>query len=143
MPNLHVPCIVAPSEADFYRLVAERTPAMLAVVGADERYVFANEAYAQAFGCEAASLLGCSLREVFGDTYARIAVQVQTALAGASASFTGLIASNQSDQNLTQLKTATHTQALLEIQLQPVFDSAREVIYVLLSATALARTAAA
>ena len=139
MPNLHLPCTVAPSETDFYRLVAERTPAMLAVFGADGHYVFANDAYAQAFGRDAASLLGQSFSEMYGDvfdaaTYARIAPQIQKALAGATASCTGQLASNLREAASLRQQIGMK----LDLQMQPVFDSAREVTYVLVCASRVA-----
>ena len=129
MPNLHAPSVIAPSEADFYRLIGERAPAMLAVFSADERFLFANDAYAEPFGREASGLLGGSVREVFGeDGYAEISPQLHKALAGERVSY------------VRQPATLKDSTARLLSKMQPVFDATGAVVYVLVGETVLSAT---
>jgi PAS domain S-box-containing protein len=128
MPNLHDPHVIAPSVADFYCLIAERAPAMLAVLAADERLVFANPAFAEPLSCEASSLLGRTVRDVVGAAnYAEISPKIRKALRGDSVSYVR--------GRFFGLDTQAGQRSQMQIKLQPVFDSTHKVVYVIVGAT--------
>ncbi len=65
------------------RVVADAAPVMLAYVDAQERYLFANTAYAAWFHLPAGAMLGRTVREVVGDAaYDLLRPAVHVALAG-------------------------------------------------------------
>ena len=67
------------------RLIADTVPALVAYVGADERYRFTNLGYATWFGAQDVGNEGRHLREVLGEAaYEEIRPYVAAALAGRS-----------------------------------------------------------
>ncbi len=69
-------------------LVLENLPAMVAYIGADERYIYTNSRYAAHFGFDAAVLAQEDSREVPGpELYSDLSHHVRSALSGARVSF--------------------------------------------------------
>ncbi|MDH3601866.1 MAG: PAS domain S-box protein, partial [Candidatus Tectomicrobia bacterium] len=54
-------------ESEHLRLITDHLPALIAHVGPDERYRYANQTYAQSFGRRADEICGLHVREVVGD----------------------------------------------------------------------------
>ena len=72
-------------DEEFRRLI-DSIPALVAWVGADERYRFVNRAYSEWFGDR--HVLGRTIREVIGEAaYARVGPFIRRALAGETLSF--------------------------------------------------------
>lgn len=70
------------------RSIAEAIPAMVAVVGADGVYRFANSAFERWIGSSRAEIVGCSLLEVLGRTeYERSKPWVDKVLSGETVNF--------------------------------------------------------
>jgi diguanylate cyclase (GGDEF)-like protein/PAS domain S-box-containing protein len=70
--------------------VADNMPALIAQLDANERFTFANAAFAQVLGIDQHRIVGRTLREVAGEqTYADMAPHVATALAGERVTFGG------------------------------------------------------
>lgn len=70
------------------RAVTDNLPSLLAFVDTDERYVFNNLAYEQAFGRRVKDIRGMTVRELLGEErYAQARPHLQQALAGAIVTF--------------------------------------------------------
>lgn len=75
-------------QAATLRSVAEHLPLLIAVVGADERYRYVNQAYLRWVGRRSEEVVGRTLAEVLGaEEYARSRPWVERALAGQTVSF--------------------------------------------------------
>lgn len=69
-------------------LITDNLPVMVAYVGADGRYGFANQQYREILGYDHTSMVGRLVREVIGDAnFARIEKSAQSALDGKPVSF--------------------------------------------------------
>lgn len=64
------------------RTIADNLPALVAYVGADEIYQFANRTYEDWFGLRPDQVVGRSVREVLGDDYEKAKPYIDEALAG-------------------------------------------------------------
>ncbi|MBC7499617.1 MAG: PAS domain S-box protein, partial [Herminiimonas sp.] len=70
------------------RTITDTLPALVAYIGADERYRFNNRAYETAFGVDRSAILGKTVREFVGETnYRQIAQYVRRALGGERVTF--------------------------------------------------------
>jgi diguanylate cyclase (GGDEF)-like protein/PAS domain S-box-containing protein len=70
--------------------VADNMPALIAHLDAQERFTFANAAFAHVLGVQPARILGSTLRAVAGEAiYAGMALHVAAALAGTRTTFNG------------------------------------------------------
>lgn len=70
------------------RLIIDSIPALIAYVGRDEVYQFANKGYAEWFGLDKEALVGKSIAEVFGDkSYAQIVPHLAKAKQGERVSY--------------------------------------------------------
>ncbi|HEY4581904.1 MAG TPA: PAS domain S-box protein [Lysobacter sp.] len=70
------------------RSITDNVPAMIACVGPDQRYRFANSAYCEWFGRDGADIAGLHLRDVLGeDGYALVAPHRARAVRGEQAGF--------------------------------------------------------
>ena len=70
------------------RLILDALPAQIAYIDNDQRYVFVNQGYADAFRRSKAALIGRHLREVVGEQmYSDIQRQVESALGGITSTF--------------------------------------------------------
>lgn len=70
------------------RLILDALPAQIAYIDNDQRYIFVNQGYADAFGQAKAALIGRPLREVVGEQmYSDIQRQVESALGGITSTF--------------------------------------------------------
>lgn len=63
--------------------VADHAPVMLAQCGADKRYIFVNQVYADLFGLQPSDLVGRHPREILGErAYAEVGPKMDEALSG-------------------------------------------------------------
>ena len=70
------------------QLIIDSIPALIAYVGRDEVYEFANKGYADWFGLEKEALIGKTIAEIFGETsYAQIAGHLARAKQGERVSY--------------------------------------------------------
>jgi diguanylate cyclase (GGDEF)-like protein/PAS domain S-box-containing protein len=69
------------------RSITDTIPAMVAFVDAEERYRYCNKAYAQSRGIDSDTIVGRSLREVFGADYDEIKSSVDEVMQGRAVSF--------------------------------------------------------
>jgi diguanylate cyclase (GGDEF)-like protein/PAS domain S-box-containing protein len=78
----------AQRQATTLRSIAENLPAIVAVVGADERYRYVNQAFERWFGRHSQDIVGRTVREVLGEAeYGRSLVWLQRVLAGETVKF--------------------------------------------------------
>ncbi len=65
------------------RFVTDHAPVLIAQLDSEQRYTFANQPYAEAFGREVANLIGKHVREVIGEElYTTTSARIANALAG-------------------------------------------------------------
>lgn len=70
------------------RMIADSLPALVSYINAEERYVFHNSYYRHVPGIDLGSMLGRTIREVFGDEiYNSIKLEVAEVLSGKRVSF--------------------------------------------------------
>lgn len=74
------------------RLVTDSLPALISYVDRNERYVYANHTYMEWFGIDPQTVVGKSVRSVFGiGAYRKLKHSIDQALAGREARFEALI----------------------------------------------------
>jgi len=84
-------------------LISDNLPAMIAHLGADQRYIFTNQPYAEFFKTSAKTIIGSSLRDVVGaEVYERLSVQSERALAGERVEFEIALDNSHDDLRLMQ-----------------------------------------
>jgi PAS domain S-box-containing protein len=70
------------------RLIADRSPVLIAYIGADLRYKFVNKPYAERFGLQPEEVVGKTMRELIGEeAFASVESYVNVALGGEHVEF--------------------------------------------------------
>ncbi|RZI86138.1 MAG: sensor domain-containing diguanylate cyclase [Rubrivivax sp.] len=73
---------------DRLKAVTDNMPALISYIDREHRFRFANQAYREWLSVEPSALLGCSLRELYGEqAYARIRPRLEQALAGETVTY--------------------------------------------------------
>src|SRR5262245_120953 len=81
--------MAADEESDrILRVIADRSPVLIAYIGADLRYKFVNKPYAVRFGLRPEEVVGKSMRELIGEeAFACVESYVNAALGGEHVEF--------------------------------------------------------